>query len=310
MKDKKIVILYGGWNSEREVSLDSGNAIYDAMRRIGFRDVYLVDYSKNTYEELKIVKPDLVFNALHGKYGEDGCVQGMLEILQIPYTHSSLLASSLCMDKIITKKLAKSAGIKIVDFEILHQGQNQQNEAKLKKIGYPLVIKPIDEGSSFGIEVFLNEGEFDLDSYSWQYGPTIMLEKYIKGQEVQVAVIDSKAVGAIEIRPKKLFYDYECKYSKGMSEYIMPAQIDSKKYKEVLDLSQKAFVEFGCSAISRVDFILSEKDQEFYFLENNTQPGFTELSLVPQIANHVGISFDEIVEYLINKALKDCEKQA
>lgn len=308
MKDKKIVILYGGWNSEREVSLDSGNAIYDAMRRIGFRDVYLVDYSKNTYEELKIVKPDLVFNALHGKYGEDGCVQGMLEILQIPYTHSSLLASSLCMDKIITKKLAKAAGIKIVDFEILHQGQNQQNEAKLKKIGYPLVIKPIDEGSSIGIEVFLNEGEFDLDSYSWQYGPTIMLEKYIKGQEVQVAVIDSKAVGAIEIRPKKLFYDYECKYSKGMSEYIMPAQIDSKKYKEVLDLSQKVFVEFGCSAISRVDFILSEKDQEFYFLENNTQPGFTELSLVPQIANHVGISFDEIVEYLINKALKDCEK--
>lgn len=303
MKNKKIVVLYGGWSSEREVSLSSGNAVADSLRRMGYDDVILMDYSKDSYNELQRISPDLVFNALHGKYGEDGCVQGMLDILGIPYTHSGVLSSSLCMDKILSKKICSQVGVKSPDYDILIQGQNQKNKDKIKKIGTPFVIKPNDEGSSVGVEVILKDSDFDIDNYEWKYGSEVIIEKYISGPEVQVAVINDKSVGAIEVRPKKLFYDYECKYTKGMTDYIMPAEIDSDKYKEVMELALKCHRELGCSAVSRVDFKLSDKDKNFYLLEVNTQPGFTPLSLVPQIAAHVGISFDEIVEFLINQAL-------
>ncbi|MBL6665099.1 MAG: D-alanine--D-alanine ligase [Rickettsiales bacterium] len=303
MKSKKIVILYGGWNSEREVSLSSGKAVEESLRRIGYEDVVLMDYSRDSYLELQTINPDLVFNALHGKYGEDGCVQGMLDILGISYTHSGVLASSLCMDKILSKKICSQVGVKSPDYDILIQGQNQNNKNKIKKIGEPFVIKPNDEGSSVGVEVILKDSDFDIDNYEWNYGSEVIIEKYISGPEIQVAVIGEKSIGAIEVRPKKLFYDYECKYTKGMTDYIMPAEIDSQKYKEALDLAAKCHNQLRCRALTRVDFKLSDKDGEFYLLEVNTQPGFTPLSLVPQIAAHVGISFDEIVEFLINQAL-------
>ena len=305
MKNKKIAILFGGWNSEREVSLSSGRAVNESLSRLGYQDVTLVDYSKNSYEELQALNPDVVFNALHGKYGEDGCVQGMLDILEIKYTHSGVLASALCMDKILSRNICSQIGVKSPEFDILVQGQNQQNKDKIKKIGKPFVIKPNDEGSSIGVEVLLEDSDFDIDNYEWKYGSEIIIEKYVSGQEIQVAVIGNKAFGAIEIRPKKLFYDYECKYTKGMTDYVMPAEIDSDKYKESLDLAYRCHKDLGCDAISRVDFILSDKDKNFYLLEVNTQPGFTPLSLVPQIAEHVGISFDQIVEFLINQAINN-----
>lgn len=302
---KKIVILYGGWNSERDVSISSGNAVAESLNRFGYKDVTLLDYSKDTYEELKRIKPDVVFNALHGKYGEDGCVQGILDILGIPYTHSGVLASSLCMDKILSRKICSQIGVKSPEFDILIHGQTQENKEKISKIGTPFVIKPKDEGSSVGIEVILEDADFDIDKYEWKFGSEVIIERYISGPEVQVAVINDKAIGVIEIRPKKLFYDYECKYTKGMTKYIMPAEIEPAKYKEAMDLAYKCHKELGCKSISRADFKLSDKDGNFYFLEINTQPGFTPLSLVPQIASHEGISFDEIVEFLINQAINN-----
>jgi len=302
MKNKHIVVLMGGWNSEREVSLSSGEAVFQSLKNLGYNNISKVDYSKNSYEELKELNPDLVFNALHGKYGEDGCVQGMLKILGIPYTHSGVLSSAICMDKVLSIKICNQAGVRSAEFEVLSQGQDEKNKEKINKIGKPFVIKPIDEGSSVGVQIILEEDEFNIDNYAWEFGSKMMIEKYIKGKEIQVAIIDEKAVGAIEIRPKKSFYDYECKYTSGMSEYIMPAEIEANKYQEVLGLALKCHKATKCNSISRIDFIFSEDNKEFYLLEVNTQPGFTPNSLVPKIAKHSGISFDDIVEYLISNS--------
>lgn len=307
MKDKKIAVLMGGWNSEREVSLSSGEAVFEALKNLGYNAVK-IDYSRQIFDQLKEQKPDIIFNALHGQYGEDGRIQGVLDILQIPYTHSGILASAICMDKILTRKICATVGIKSPQYEIIKKGDDEENANKLYEVGKPFVIKPNNEGSSVGIEVILQNSEFNLADYEWKYGDEMIIEKYIAGQEVQVAVMDGKALGAIEVRPKKLFYDYECKYTKGMTDYIMPAEIPSEKYQEVLELSQKAHQALGCEGISRIDFILNNKDggdNEFYLLEANTHPGFTSSSLVPKIAKHAGFSFEEIVESLVKNASFD-----
>ncbi len=293
----------GGWNAEKEVSNRSGEAVYKALTDLGYK-AEKINFSRNIVDDLKRIKPDVVFNALHGQYGEDGRVQGLLDILNIPYTHSGILASSICMDKILTAKICESFGIRIPSSEILEKN-GKKNEELIAKIGKPFVIKPVNEGSSVGVEVILDEHNFDIKNYEWKFGDKMIIEKYIAGQEIQVAVMDRKALGAIEVRPKKLFYDYECKYTAGMTDYIMPAEISKEKYDEVLKIATKIHNDFGCSGVSRIDFILNNKnggDNQFYFLEVNTHPGFTATSLVPKIAKHVGISFEEIVEYLINSA--------
>lgn len=304
-KNKLIAILCGGINSEREVSLRSGEAVYQALQNLGYKNSVKIDFSRNIVDDLKKIKPDIIFNALHGQYGEDGRIQGLLDILNIPYTHSGIVASAICMDKVLTNRLCESYGIKTPQFEILEKNQNEQNKKSLAKIGKPFVIKPINEGSSVGVEVILDGVDFDIEKYEWKYGEKIILEKYIAGQEIQVAIMDNKALGAIEVRPKHLFYDYECKYTPGMTDYIMPAEIAKEKYDEVLGLALKCHIAVGCSGISRVDFILNNKnngDNNFYLLEVNTHPGFTATSLVPKIAKHVNINFEEIVEYLIKSA--------
>lgn len=290
----------GGWTSESEVSMTSGQAAYEALLRLGYRAQKII-FSRNIAEDLREIKPDIVFNALHGKYGEDGRIQGLLDILGIPYTHSGLEASAICMDKALTAKICCAYGVKMPRMEILTKG-GAENQALINKIGKPFVIKPLDDGSSFGVEVILEGDEFDIENYGWEFGDKMMIEEYIKGQELQVAIINDKALGVLEVRPKKLFYDYECKYSPGMTDYIMPAEISSQKYEEALAISQKIHNLLGCKGISRVEMILCEKSQEFYFLELNTHPGFTPLSVVPKIAKHVGIDFDEIVQYLISEA--------
>jgi D-alanine-D-alanine ligase len=209
------------------------------------------------------------------------------------------------MDKIITRKICQTVGVESPIYEILKKGEDKENQEKIEKVGKPFVIKPINEGSSVGVEVILQNAKFNFSAYEWKYGDEIILEKYIAGQEIQVAIIDGKALGAIEVRPHGLFYDYKCKYTAGMTDYIMPAEVDAEKYAEVLELAQKAHRVVGCRGISRIDFILNNKnggDNRFYLLEINTHPGFTATSLVPKIAKYVGISFEEIVEFLVKTA--------
>jgi D-alanine-D-alanine ligase len=303
-KNKHVAVLMGGWNSEREVSLRSGEASAQALLTLGYQ-VTKIDFSRNIFSQLQEVKPDVVFNALHGQYGEDGRLQGVLDILNIPYTHSGILASALCMDKVLTGKICSTIGVNVPPFEIIKKGEDEKNKEKLFNIGKPFVIKPVNEGSSVGVDVILENMPFDLSGFDWKYGDEMIIDKYIAGQEIQVAVMDGKALGAIEVRPKKLFYDYECKYTAGMTDYIMPAEISKEKYDEVLDLAQKCHNVAGCRGISRIDFILNNKnggDNKFYLLEVNTHPGFTATSLVPKIAKYVGISFEEIVEFLVKNA--------
>ncbi len=303
-KNLHVAVLMGGWNSEREVSLRSGEAAYQALLNLGYKATK-IDLTREIFQQIQEVKPDVIFNALHGQYGEDGRIQGFLDILNIPYTHSKITASAICMDKILTRKICETLGIHSPRYEILKKGEDEKNKEKLFNIGKPFVIKPINEGSSVGVEVVLPNVQFDISKYEWKYGDEIILEKYLAGQEIQVAVMDNKALGAIEVRPKKLFYDYECKYTAGMTDYIMPAEISAEKYAEILDLAEKSHKAVGCSGVSRVDFILNNKDggdNKFYLLEVNTHPGFTPTSLVPKIAKHVGISFEEIVEYLVKSA--------
>jgi D-alanine-D-alanine ligase len=304
MKNKHIAVLLGGWNSEREVSLRSGEAVYEALIKLGYKATK-IDFSRKIFEQLQEVKPDIVFNALHGQFGEDGRIQSVCDILEIPYTHSGVLASALCMDKVLTKKVCSTVGIKSPIYEILKKGDDLKNLEKLAMIGSSFVIKPINEGSSVGVEVILPDTSFDFGKYEWKYGDEIIVEKYLAGQEIQVAVMGGKALGAIEIRPHGLFYNYECKYTSGMTDYIMPAEISKEKYAEVLELAAKCHEVVGCAGVSRIDFILNNKnggDNNFYLLEVNTHPGFTATSLVPKIAKHVGISFEEIVEFLIKEA--------
>ena len=303
-KNKHVAVLMGGWNSEREVSLRSGEAAFQALEKLGYRATK-IDFSHQIFEQLKEVKPDIIFNALHGTNGEDGRIQGLLDILQIPYTHSGIVASALCMDKVLTHKICATFGVKNPPHEILKKGEDEKNQEKIRKIAKPFVIKPIAEGSSVGVEIILQNMPYDFSKYEWKYGDEILLERYLAGQEIQVAVMDGKALGAIEVRPKNLFYDYECKYTPGMTDYIMPAEISAEKYREILDLSEKCHKAVGATGISRIDFILNNKDggdNEFYLLEVNTHPGFTATSLVPKIAKHVGISFEEIVEFLVSTA--------
>ena len=303
-KSKHIAVLMGGWNSEREVSLSSGEAVFQALIKMGYHATK-IDFSRQIFQQLQEAKPDIIFNALHGQFGEDGRIQGLLDILQIPYTHSGALASTICMDKLLTRKVCSSVGVRSPKYSILRKGENQKNIEKIFEIGKPFVIKPVNEGSSVGVEVILPNSKFDFTNFAWQYGDEMIIENYIAGKEIHVAIMDNKALGAIEVRPKGLFYDYNCKYTAGMTEYVMPAEISPEKYHEVLQLAQKAHISAKCRGVSRVDFIFNNKDngdQQFYLLEVNTHPGFTPLSLVPKIAKHVGISFEEIVEFLIENA--------
>lgn len=304
MKNKLIAVLMGGWNSEREVSLNSGEAVYKALIALGYK-AEKIDFDRNIVDKLNKIKPDIVFNALHGQFGEDGRIQGLLDILNIPYTHSGILSSAVCMDKILTNKLCDASSITSPQFKILYKNKAEENKKSIAQIGKPFVIKPVNEGSSVGVEVFLEDSDFDIEKYHWKFGDKILIEKYIAGQEIQVAVLNGKALGAIEVRPKHLFYDYECKYTPGMTEYIMPAEINQEKYAEILKIAEECNEVAGCSGVTRIDFILNNKnggDNKFYLLEINTHPGFTSTSLVPKIAKYAGISFEEIIEFLIKSA--------
>lgn len=299
LKKSKIAVLMGGWNEESEVSMQSGQAVFSCLTENDFTNCHQVIVDNNLIQNLQDLNPDIAFNALHGKFGEDGNLQSILNFLNIPYTHSGVLASAIGMDKLRTAIMLSSFNIvQSPRFAVLKKGSSE-NPYLIDKIGYPFVIKPINSGSSVGVEIFLEEGGFDIDDYDWKYGSEVMIEEYIKGKEVQVGVINNRAVGAIEVRPKNLFYDYECKYVDGMTDYVMPAEVSNQVYDKLLSISEQIHLAFNCNNISRIDFIVKEESNEIYFLEVNTHPGLTSHSLVPKIGSYYNISFFEIIESLL-----------
>ena len=293
-----ILVLLGGLSGERKISLLTGKACSKSLKKLGYK-VKELDPQGNFVEKIKKLKPKIIFNALHGKYGEDGFIQSVLESIKIPYTHSGVLSSSLAMDKELSRIVFKKHKLRLPKYLVLNK--NRKNNL-IKNIKYPLVIKPINEGSSLGVYICKNKKEFDKNykKLKKDYNK-ILVDEYIGGKEIQVAVMGNKALGAIELIPKREFYDYKAKYSsKAKTKHIMPAPIKPKKYKEVLKLALKAHKALGCRGITRSDFRFYK--DKFYLLETNTQPGMTKLSLVPEIAQYCGVKFDDLIAWIIKDA--------
>ena len=298
-----IVILLGGISGERKISFLTGKACYQALKKKGYK-VKILDSKGNFVSKLKKLNPKIVFNALHGNYGEDGFVQSILEFLKIPYTHSGVISSSLAMDKMLSRVIFQKNKLKVPKYFLIEKNYNGSIEKKIKrkKIKFPIVIKPNNEGSSLGVYICKNKKDLkkNYNKIKNEYN-RILVEEYIPGKEIQVAVMGNKSLGAIELIPKREFYDYQAKYSQdAKTQHIMPAMLKKNKYKEVLRLAKKAHKVLGCKGVTRSDFRFFK--DSFYLLETNTQPGMTKLSLVPEIAKYCGIKFDNLVEWMIKDA--------
>lgn len=300
---KHVAVLMGGWSSERPVSLNSGKQCADALETAGYR-VTRVDVGRDVAEVLAKLKPDAAFNALHGPFGEDGCIQGVLEILGIPYTHSGVLSSALAMNKPRAKDVMQAAGIPVAQSVLV----NRFEAAKAHVIPPPYVVKPPNEGSSFGVLIVREDATHppqQLYSDDWPYGDIVMVERYIAGRELTVAVRGEEALDVIEVVTDNRFYDYDAKYAPGGSKHVLPAQISSIVYQNVRMLAVKAHKALGCRGISRADFRYDDRpggSGELICLEVNTQPGMTTTSLVPDMAAYAGISFPDLVKWMVEDA--------
>jgi D-alanine-D-alanine ligase len=300
IKSKKVGVLMGGLSAEREVSLKSGAAVHQALLARGYHAI-AIDAGRDLAAVLVQEKVETVFIALHGRYGEDGCVQGLLELMQIPYTGSGVLASALAMHKLYSKQAFTAAGILTAPFHHFRRGQ-QVRTGDLA-FGLPLVVKPVQEGSSVGVSIVREEGQLEAALASaFRYDPEILVEQYIKGQEVQIGILDDRPIGAIEIVPKNEFYDFEAKYTDGMAEHIFPARLEPALYQKAQQTGLAAHRALGCSGCSRVDLLVTDAG-ECYVLEVNTLPGMTALSLLPEIAaKGAGLTFEALVERIIETA--------
>lgn len=297
---KHVVVIAGGMSCEREVSLVSGDIATKSLMRLGYR-VTLIDMGYDIASILLNVNPDIVFNALHGTYGEDGCISGVLNILQIPYTQSGVLASALSFDKLKSKEIFNA--YQILQPKYLCISQNQHKQMSIDPMTRPYVIKPINQGSSIGVHVIFEEDDFKFQDYKFEYGDSILIEEYIKGREMQVAVLNGKALGALEVKLlKKRFYDYETKYTDGFADHIMPANLSKTHYTELLSLAEKVNFIVGATGLTRVEFMFDEISQKFYVLEINTHPGMTPTSICPEIAEYAGINFDNLIENMLSTA--------
>lgn len=291
----RVGVIYGGLSREREVSIKTGDAIIKALKELGY-DVVPLLVGEDLVRKVLESKIDVAFIALHGRYGEDGTVQGLLELLKIPYTGSSVLASSIAMDKIMTKKIWLSEGISTAEFQVI------KNIDDRRILDFPLVVKPPREGSTIGISIVHNDDEYERAlREAFAIDSEVLLEKYIKGRELTVAVFNGDVYTPIEIRPKKGFYDFFSKYTKGETEYIIPPEIDRDTQALVMAMAKRAYDAVKCSGAARIDFILSE-DNVPYALEINTIPGMTETSLLPKACAYHGISFKELVEKILKTA--------
>jgi len=300
---KHIAVLMGGWSAEREISLRSGKACAEAATRLGYR-VTRIDVGRDIATVLSTVKPDVALNVLHGRPGEDGTLQGILEILAIPYSHSGVMASAVAMQKDVAKDLLRAAGVAVPDGVVASRFE----VARSHVLPPPYVIKPIAEGSSVGVFIIPEDRTHppqELNRQDWAYGDRLIVEKYIPGKELTCAVMGEEAFGVIEIVPTVRFYDYEAKYAPGGSKHLLPAPISSFVYQQVRRLALAAHRALGCRGVSRADFRYDDRIEGtggVVCLEVNTQPGMTETSLVPELAAHAGISFDELVRWMIEDA--------
>lgn len=306
MTRKHVAVLKGGWSPEREVSLVSGRGCADALRQHGYR-VTEIDAGRDLADQLLKVKPDVVFNALHGRWGEDGCVQGLLEILSIPYTHSGVLASALAMHKERAKAVFRSAGLPVAESLVLPR----EEAAKAHVMEPPYVIKPVNQGSSVGVFI-VRKGEnrppAELTSSDWDLGEEVMVERFIAGRELTCAVMGEEILGVTEIFASTVFYDYEAKYAAGGSRHEFPARIEADDYAEVQRVTLAAHRALGCRGVSRADFRFDDTRKgkpELILLEVNTQPGMTPTSLVPELANLAGYSYGELVSWMVEDASCD-----
>lgn len=292
---RHVSVLMGGWSAERAVSLVSGAAVTNALKRKGYQ-VTSIDVQRDVGALLTRLypRPDVVFNALHGRYGEDGCIQGLLDILDLPYTHSGLVASALAMDKPMSKRVFAAAGIPVVEGRVVAREEVAAGDVMPR----PYVVKPLNEGSSVGVHI-VREGDNEpaLTRNGWPYGRRVLVEKFIPGRELTVAVMGGEALAVTEISTHRGFYDYEAKYADGGSAHVVPAEIDASVYDEALRISALAHRALGCGGVSRADIRFD--GETLYLLEVNTQPGLTPTSLVPEQAAHAGISFDELVAWMV-----------
>ncbi len=303
---KHVAVLMGGWSAEREVSLRSGKHCADALEAQGYR-VACVDVGRDVAEVLARLKPDVAFNVLHGRPGEDGTMQGILEILRIPYTHSGVLASALAMNKVQAKKVMAAAGVPVPEGKVVARAE----AAKAHVLPRPYVLKPVAEGSSVGVFIVTENHSHppqELTRPDWPYGDVLLAERYVPGLELTCAVLGEEALGVIEIEPLQRFYDYEAKYTPGASRHILPARILPSVYQLVRKLALAAHRALGCRGVSRADFRYDHRPSgsgDLVCLEVNTQPGMTEMSLVPELAAHEGRSFGELVKWIVEDASLD-----
>ncbi|OAB82379.1 D-alanine--D-alanine ligase [Wolbachia endosymbiont of Laodelphax striatellus] len=296
-----IAILSGGFSCEREVSLMSGKAVKKALDSLSYNAIE-IDVDSNITEKLRKINPGLAFIALHGPYGEDGCIQGLLEILGIKYTHSGVMASAVAMNKVMSKHIFRSLSIDTPKGYVISREDLLKNNIK---IDYPYVLKPINEGSSIGVHMtFSHEDYLELKDNSSTIMEKMIIEEYIPGIELHTAVLLNEAIGTMEIRPKNKFYDYEAKYTDGFAEHIFPAKIPDNIYRMTLEHALKVHQFLGCKTVSRSDFRYNPQNNTLKMLEINTHPGFTELSLVPEIAKLTkGIDFNELVKIIVEDSL-------
>ncbi len=302
-----IAVLMGGWSAEREVSLSSGAGIAEALEQLGHR-VTRIDMDRDVAATLASARPDLVFNALHGTPGEDGSIQGLMDIMGLRYTHSGLATSVIAIDKVLTKQALVPHGIpmpggRIVATEDLYQAD---------PLARPYVLKPVNEGSSVGVAIVTDEGNYgnpigrDVTG-PWQEFNELLAEPYIRGRELTTAVLGDKALGVTELRPKSGWYDYQSKYTDGLTDHIFPAEIPDAITEACKALALRAHQLLGCKGCSRSDFRWDDERgaDGLFLLEVNTQPGMTPLSLVPEQARHLGISYPDLVQAIVDEALKD-----
>jgi D-alanine-D-alanine ligase len=304
MSGKHVAVLMGGFSSERPVSLSSGEACALALEGEGYR-VTRVDVGRDVAAVLSELKPNVAFNALHGPFGEDGTIQGILEYLAIPYTHSGVLASALAMDKGQAKKVAAAAGIPVAEARLMDRFEFGSEHP----IPTPYVVKPVREGSSFGVIIVTEEQSHPpqiITSSEWRYSDAVMVERYIHGRELTCGVVDGEALGVTEVMPVgHNFYDFDAKYAVGGSKHVIPAEISPKIYQKIQSLAVMAHQVIGCRGVSRSDFRYDDRfseEGELIWLEVNTQPGMTPTSLVPEMAAHAGRSFGELVSWMVEDA--------
>ena len=299
----RVSVLKGGWSAEREVSLRSGAAAAKALVQAGFEvtEIEIARDAAAIVRQIADSRPDVVFNALHGRYGEDGCIQGLLDIMNLPYTHSGLLASALAMDKAYARHLFAASGIPVAEGRVASRAELLAGDP----LPRPYVVKPINEGSSVGVHIIHERSNgLPFTDATWPYGDEVLVERFIPGRELTVAVMGDRALGCLEITSDRGFYDYEAKYAPGGSKHLMPAPVPPHIYEEACRLSLLAHQALGCRGVSRADLRYDDTEgrELLYLLEVNTQPGMTATSLVPEIAAHVGISFPDLVTWMVENA--------